>query len=87
MASDPKSAATAAEAEKIAVRMVGEYLTACRMTERAQIGNYLMKLCSVSGVVMAQAEGAERAGQRLDSTAAFIRKTMPASPARLETVQ
>ena len=87
MAADPKSPATAAEAEKLAVRMVSEYLTACRMTDRAQIANYLMKLCSVSGVVMAQAEGAERAGQRLDGTAAFIRKTMPASPAKLEPIQ
>ncbi|MGZ9893072.1 hypothetical protein ACXXNA_05890 [Bordetella bronchiseptica] len=79
--------ATAAEAEKLAVRMVGEYLKACRMTDRAQIGDYLMKLTSVSAVLMAQAEGSERAGQRLDGTAAWVRKTMPATPARLETVQ
>ncbi|MBN3270164.1 hypothetical protein CUR95_24190 [Bordetella bronchiseptica] len=79
--------ATAAEAEAIARLLVGEYLTACRVTDRSQIGNYLMKLTSVSAVLMAQAEGAERAGQRLDGTAAWVRKTMPAAPARLETVQ
>lgn len=50
-----------AEAEALARRFVGEYLTACRMTDRDQIGNYLMKLTSVSAVLMAQAEGSERA--------------------------
>lgn len=87
MAADPKSPATAAEAEKLAVRLVGEYLTACRMTDRAQIGNYLMKLCSVSGVVMAQAEGSEGACRRLEGTAEFIRKTMPLSAAKMEPIQ
>lgn len=75
------------EAEALAVGLVQSYLTGCRMTDRTQIGNYLMKLCSVAGVVMAQAEGAERAAERLDGTAAFIRKKMPAAPARLETLQ
>lgn len=84
---DKKAPATAAEAEKLAVRMVGEYLNACRMTDRAQIGNYLMKLCSVSGVVMAQAEGSDLAAQRLEGTAEFIRKTMPLSPAKMEPIQ
>ncbi|CAB3643364.1 hypothetical protein LMG26685_02155 [Achromobacter mucicolens] len=87
MAVDPKSPATAAEAEKLAARFVGEYLTSCRMTDRAQIGNYLMKLCSVSGVVMAQAEGSEMACRRLEGTAEFIRKTMPLSPAKMEPIQ
>lgn len=84
---DKKAPATAAEAEKLAVRLVSEYLTACRMTDRAQIGNYLMKLCSVSGVVMAQAEGSDHAAQRLEGTAEFIRKTMPLSPAKMEPIQ
>lgn len=76
-----------AEAEALARRFVGEYLTACRMTDRDQIGNYLMKLTSVSAVLMAQAEGSERAAQRLEGTARSARKMMPAQPARLETVQ
>lgn len=76
-----------AEAEALARRFVGEYLTACRMTDRAQMGNYLMKLTSVAAVLMAQAEGSANAGERLAGTAAWVRKTMPAAPARLELVQ
>jgi hypothetical protein len=79
--------ATPAEAEEIARKAVGDYLTACRMTDPAQIGNYLMKLCSVAGVVMAQAEGSEQAADRLAGTAAFIFKTMPKNPAALNRMQ
>lgn len=79
--------ATPDEAERIAMKAVGDYLTACRMTDRAQIGNYLMKLCSVAGAVMAQAEGSVRAHERLTGTAAFIAKTMPERPAKLHKVQ
>lgn len=75
------------EAEKIAARIVGEYLNACRMTHQDQIGNYLMKLCSVAGVVMAQAEGAVAAFERLQGTAHFILNNMPAPPSKLEKVQ
>jgi hypothetical protein len=80
-------AADQAEAEALARRFVGEYLTACRMTDRSQIANYLMKLTSVGAVVTAQAEGSEDAAQRLEATAAWVRKTMPAQPARMETAQ
>lgn len=45
--------ATPAEDEELAKKAVVQYLTACRMTDRAQIGNYLMKLRSVAGVTMA----------------------------------
>ena len=78
---------TAPEAEELAKRTVEQYLNACRMSERAQIGNYLMKLCSVAGVVMAQAEGSTEAALRLQGTAEFIHKTMPKKPARLERIQ
>lgn len=44
--------ATPAEAEKMAMKAVGDYLTACRMTDQAQIGNYLMKICSVAGAAI-----------------------------------
>lgn len=81
------SPATPDEAERIAMKAVGDYLTACRMTDQAQIGNYLMKLCSVAGVVMAQAEGSASAYQRLRGTAEFIGKTMPERPAKLHKVQ
>lgn len=79
--------ATPAEAEELAKKAVGDYLTACRMTDAAQIGNYLMKLASVAGVLMANAEGRDAAVQRLIGTAAFIDKTMPAEPAKLHRVQ
>ena len=75
------------EAEQIAAQLVGDYLTACRMTDRAQIGNYLMKLCSVAGVVMAQAEGSVTAFERLQGTAHFVLSNCPALPATLEKVQ
>ena len=79
--------ATPAEAEELAKKAVGDYLTACRMTERDQIGNYLMKLASVAGVVMAQAEGSAEAALRLEGTARFLLKTMPKKPATLRPVQ
>ena len=79
--------ASPAEAEELAKKAVGDYLTTCRMTDREQIGNYLMKLCSVAAVVMASAEGSEAAADRLAGTAAFIVKTMPKKPASLGPVQ
>lgn len=79
--------ATPDEAERIAAKAVGDYLTACRMTDREQIGNYLMKLCSVAGVVMAQAEGSAEAAARLQGTAEFVRRSMPTVPASLRPVQ
>ena len=82
-----KPPATPAEAEELAKKIVGEYLTACRMTDREQIGNYLMKLASVAGVLMAQAEGSAEAALRLEGTARFVLKTMPKKPAALRPVQ
>ena len=78
-----------AEAEELAKKAVGDYLTACRMasTDREAIGNYLMKLASVAGAVMANAEGADTAFDRLLGTAQFILKTMPKTPAKLRPVQ
>lgn len=79
--------ATPGQAEELAKKAVSEYLTACGMTHRDQIGNYLMKLCSVAGCVMANAEGSRAAAERLAGTAAFIRKSMPKQPATLHKVQ
>ena len=87
MSDQKTSPATPDEAERIAMKAVGDYLTACRMTDQAQIGNYLMKLCSVAGVVMAQAEGSAEAVARLQGTAEFVRRTMPTVPAALRPVQ
>ena len=81
--------ATPAEAEELAKRAVGDYLTACRMAspDPVAMGNYLMKLASVAGVMMANAEGREVAADRLLSTAAFVFQSMPAEPAKLHKVQ
>ena len=82
-----KTPATPAQAEELAKKAVGEYLTACGMTDSAQIGNYLMKLASVAGVVMANAEGSEQSYARMLGTAQFILKTMPKKPAALRPIQ
>lgn len=81
--------ATPAEAEELAKKAVGEYLTACRMSsaDPVAMGNYLMKLASVTGCLMAQAEGSEIAADRLMGTAAFVFKAMPRKPAALRPVQ
>lgn len=81
--------ATPAEAEELAKKAVGDYLTACRLSspDPVAMGNYLMKLASVTGVMMANAEGAEVAWERLLGTAQFVLKTMPLKPATLRPVQ
>ena len=82
--------ATPAEAEELAKKAVGDYLTACRLAsveDREAMGNYLMKLCSVAGCVMANAEGADTAFDRLLGTAQFVLKTMPKQPAPLRPIQ
>ena len=79
--------ATHAEAEKLAEKAVSEYLNSCRMTDTTNLANYLMKLVSVAGCVMANAEGADDAFDRLLGTAQFVLKTMPKKPATLHPVQ
>lgn len=87
MPAQRRGPATPAEAEELAKQAVGDYLTACRIADREQLGNYLMKLASVTGVLMAQAEGSATAAARLEGTAAFVRKAMPADPVVLRPVQ
>ena len=81
--------ATPDEAEALAKKAVGDYLTACRLQtdDREALGNYLMKLASVAGVLMANAEGADTAFDRLPDAAQFVLKTMPKQPAKLHPVQ
>lgn len=81
--------ATPAEAEELAKKAVGDYLTACRMAsaDPEAMGNYLMKLASVTGVMMANAEGSIVAYQRLYGTAIFVAQNMPQAPATLRPVQ
>jgi hypothetical protein len=78
-----------AEAEQLAKKAVGDYLSACRMAsaDRVAMGNYLMKLASVTGCMMANAEGADTAFDRLLGTARFVLQTMPKKPATLHPVQ
>ena len=85
----PKTPATPAEAEELAKKLVGEYLTACRLAsaDPEAIGTYLMTLASVTGVMMANAEGADTAFNRLLGTAQFVLKTMPKKPATLRSIQ
>jgi hypothetical protein len=89
MTTPSASSASPAEAEELAKKMVGGYLTACRLAsaDPVAIGNYLMKLCSVAGVLMANAEGADTAFDRLLGTAQFVLKTMPKKPATLRPIQ
>jgi hypothetical protein len=76
------------ETEALAKKLASEYLTACRLTSAnpADIGDRLMKLVSVAGVLMAQAEGSEVAHERLIGTGQFVRKTMPKKPAKLHAI-
>lgn len=76
-----------AEAEEHAKKAVSDYLNACRIADPCQVGNYLMKLASVAGVIMANAEGADAAFDRLLGTAQFVLKSMPKKPAKLAKVQ
>ena len=82
--------ATPAEAEALASKAVGDYLTACRIDgadDREAMGNYLMKLASVVGCVMAHAEGSETAFDRLLGTAQFVLKNMPKKASKVRPVQ
>lgn len=81
--------ATPGEAEELAKKAVGDYLTACRLSspDPEAMGNYLMKLASVTGCMMANAEGADTAFNRLLGTAQFVLKTMPKAPAKLMPLQ
>lgn len=79
-------AASPEEAEALAKKAVSDYLTACGMTDATQVGNYLMKLASVTGVLMANAEGADAAFDRLLGTAQFVLKTMPKQPSKLKPI-
>ena len=78
---------TQEETEVLARETVQRFLNDCRLTHRDQIADRLMKLCSVAGVVMAQAEGSAGAAARLIATGEFILNSMPAKASKLETLQ
>ena len=76
------------ETEALAKKLVSEYLTACRLTSAnpTDIGDRLMKLVSVAGLMMANAEGSEVANARLIGTGKFVLKIMPKKPAKLHAM-
>lgn len=78
---------TPQEAERLAKKAVEGYLTACNLPDRALVGDVLMKLVSVAGIVMAHAEGADTAFDRLYGTACFVVKNGPKRPSKLEKLQ
>lgn len=71
---------TPGQAEELAKKAVAEYLQACGATDPDMVGNVLMKLLSVAGVHIAQAEGSTKAFERLYGTAWFVRINLPAEP-------
>lgn len=77
---------TPKQAEEFTKKAVQDYLNACNMQSRDEIGNALMKLASVAGLLMACAEGREIAAQRLEGTAEFIRKNGPQFPKKIVPV-
>lgn len=82
-----KGPATQSETEALAIGAVQSFLDACRLTHHDQVADRLMKLCSVAGVVMAQAEGSAGAAARLISTGEFILNKMPAKAAKPGVLQ
>lgn len=71
------------EAEELAKTAVTNYLNSCRISDKNQISNYLMKLCSVAGLIMAQSDGCADASARLHATALFIENNAPKTPLKL----
>lgn len=75
------------EAEALANKLIGEYLTACNLDAPHQAGDALMKLVSVAGLGMCAAVGQDDAVQRLLGTASYIAKPEFARPWKREAVQ
>jgi len=79
--------ATPDESEALAINAVRQYLSDCRLTEHDQMGNHLMKLCSVAALFIWSREGPEIAALRLEGAAEFIRQRMGAKSAHMEKLQ
>lgn len=67
---------TQQEAEALAKKCLQEYLNQCKLDTTADAGNALMKLLSVTGVIMVATVGYEDAVRRMYSTAHFIENKM-----------
>jgi hypothetical protein len=72
--------ASQAEAEAMAMALCRKFIEDCHPENPEHLGNCLMKLASVAGVMMAHAEGSDRAFDRLVGTAHFVRNSMPREP-------
>jgi hypothetical protein len=70
------------EAENLARKAVGEYLTACNMYgyQPAALADYLQTLSTLAGLIMAKAEGSRAAVRRLQAGAEFVSSAMPLTP-------
>ena len=78
-ASPAPSPATPEEAERLARKVVGDYLTGCSMYgyQPEALGNYLQVLTTLAGMLMARAEGSHKAVGRMQSAAEFVSSVMP----------
>lgn len=65
---------SSSEAEELAGKLVAEYITACDCKTREDVANVLMKLCSLSGLVMAASVGVSETTDRLTATAKYVAK-------------
>jgi hypothetical protein len=73
-----KIPALPAEAEEHAKKAVVDYMNACGLTDTDQIADHLMKLMSVTAIIMARSVGSAETFARLEGVALFVAKTMPA---------
>lgn len=67
------------EAEKLAIEAANQYLTICGCESAVDRARALMKLASVSGVMMVAATGPADGINRMQNTADFIRNTFSAA--------
>lgn len=63
------------EAEKLAMEAANQYLTTCGCKSAVDRARALMKLASVSGVMIVAATGPADGINRMQNTADFIRKS------------
>lgn len=65
---------TPSDAEKLAIKKIQEYISACGCLTTDDVGNALMKMLSVTGQAMLAAEGQKIAVARILDTAEHINK-------------
>ncbi len=78
---------TPAAAEELAQAKLQEYINACNCQTMTDVGNVLMKICSVAGLMMCATVGQNEAVARLEGTAKHISSPKYAGPWKRETIQ